>query len=554
MKPREQSTSPISDERIPTHFSTSVFTAKAALLKLRRTILDVGAGTRKWPRCEASGASLVLAESRTALWSEETVSERRLQLGKVQNLRCALHQLDGIAIPANRVFSFWKQIGRPIRSRGFVAGRQLREGCIYPAIGGGLCQLSNALYDLALTAGIEIVERHPHTRIIPGSAAAAGRDATVAWNYIDLRFRADRDIRLEARLSRDQLILRLHGAPVPLGRTSAISSKAATFGLELCATIDPMAHTCSNCAQTSCFRHQSILFNYKSARERTAYILDEKWPEFERYLAATHVPGDVLLIPIDGTRWKMPRHRWDTRGYSEVRTASVATAIRGLRSRNLAKYGALRLQSQIDDAAAIAGILGRQIPFDATRVCVTQSLLPFLWREHHLGGREFDVLMTRLPLRILHARLDAAVDAHPDRPTLAEFRAPDWMVDAEHEALEAADQIVTPHSQIGGLFGSKSRLLPWECNDARNPGIRGGAIAFPGPTAARKGAYEVREAARTLPEPHRGQKWIIVLPRTALAVPWPWPIARTAQSHYRQETCRPFGSPTLRSGISDGRR
>ena len=76
--------------------------------------------------------------------------------------------------------------------RGFVKGRELREGCIIPNVGGGLCQVSNALYDAALQAGHEIVERHAHTQVIAGSLAEQGRDATVFWNYVDLRFRSER--------------------------------------------------------------------------------------------------------------------------------------------------------------------------------------------------------------------------------------------------------------------------------------------------------------------------------------------------------------------------
>ncbi len=89
----------------------------------------------------------------------------------------------------NEVFSFWRHVGRPTRGRGFADGRELREGCIVPSVGGGFCQLSNALYAAALDAGCEIVERHAHSRRVPGSMAEAGRDATVFWNYVDLRFR-----------------------------------------------------------------------------------------------------------------------------------------------------------------------------------------------------------------------------------------------------------------------------------------------------------------------------------------------------------------------------
>jgi hypothetical protein len=100
---------------------------------------------------------------------------------------------------------------------------------------------------------------------------------------------------------------------------------------------------------------------------------------------------------------------------------------------------------------------------------------------------------------VLQARLDAAADAHPDRPTLADYRAEPWLAEAEAEALAAADEIVTPHAEIAALFGERARLLDWKrpAPPAQPPG-RGDVFAFPGPTVARKGAFEVREAARRL--------------------------------------------------------
>ena len=137
------------------------------------------------------------------------MAERGFQLGKIQNLRIACRALDGLVIPAGAVFSVWRHLGAPIAARGYVPGRMLKQGCMVPSIGGGLCQLSNALYDAALQAGCRIVERHSHSRIVPGSAAASGRDATLAWNYVDLRFAPDREMRLSARLDRESLVIRL---------------------------------------------------------------------------------------------------------------------------------------------------------------------------------------------------------------------------------------------------------------------------------------------------------------------------------------------------------
>ena len=92
-------------------------------------------------------------------------------------------------------------------------------------VGGGLCQLSNALYETALGAGFEIVERHAHSRVVPGSRAVLGRDATVFWNYVDLRFRSPHAFRIEARMSE-----RRSRYPVPRDRCRRGGRRAGANG------------------------------------------------------------------------------------------------------------------------------------------------------------------------------------------------------------------------------------------------------------------------------------------------------------------------------------
>jgi glycosyltransferase involved in cell wall biosynthesis len=135
-----------------------------------------------------------------------------------------------------------------------------------------------------------------------------------------------------------------------------------------------------------------------------------------------------------------------------------------------------------------------------TEVCIAQSLLPFLWRMGVLGGRRVTVLMTRMPMQQLQARLDRAAKAHPDRATLADFRAPADLVAAETEALAAAERLVTPHALVAGQFPGRAELLDWQMpgalKTARMPKRR--TIVFPGPSLARKGAHEVRALALRL--------------------------------------------------------
>ncbi len=468
----------------PTRFSSLVFAAKTMVFRVRRLVSDVRAPP---PRLATGGAQFSHAAGavRSALWSDETFAERALQLGKVQNLRVAARALDDLFIPAGAVFSFWRNVGLPSAARGYVSGRMLQQGCMVASTGGGLCQLSNALYEVALQAGCRIIERHSHSRIVPGSLAAEGRDATVAWNYVDLRFAAERDLRLSVRLDRDTLSVRL------LGDETGVAN-APTLATPLAGPV-MLARSCASCGETECFRHEGA--GAMADIRRHAFLVDEAWPEFKAYVQETGRPADRLSLPLDGAALHLARYAWPTRGFPRVTSAPVEALRRSLALRRAGGQGALRRNAELEAARRIAARLAKTLSPEVASVTVAQSYLPFLWRAGVLGGREVTVLMTRLPMDVLQERLDAAAAAHPQQATLADFRAPGWLA----EALADAVCIVTPHAEIATLFGARAVRLLWQTGPrrARNatPVRR---IAFPGPTVARKGAYALREAAMAL--------------------------------------------------------
>jgi hypothetical protein len=136
---------------------------------------------------------------------------------------------------------------------------------------------------------------------------------------------------------------------------------------------------------------------------------------------------------------------------------------------------------------------------------VAQSLLPLLWRSGSLSGRRFSVLMTRLPLHVLHARLEVLAAIFPERHRLRESRAPTWMAEAETEALQHAEHLITPHSLIARFAPAKTIKLPWKfprLAETPAPKMRATAkpaqhVAFFGPNLARSGAWEVREVMQS---------------------------------------------------------
>jgi vancomycin resistance protein VanW len=130
-------------------------------------------------------------------------SDPSLQEGKIVNLQIAHQTIDGILIKPHETFSFWKLLGKTTSAKGYVEGLQLSRGEVRTGIGGGLCQLANLLYWLALHSPLEVVERHHHSfdpfpderRVLP-----FGSGASVFYNYVDLRFYNPTDITFQIRV------------------------------------------------------------------------------------------------------------------------------------------------------------------------------------------------------------------------------------------------------------------------------------------------------------------------------------------------------------------
>lgn len=86
-----------------------LFSAKVLALQGQRFFLDASHPLRKWPIANTRWNGL-RCEVRSPLFVDLRPEERPYELGKVQNLRVAVRQLNGVEIPAGEIFSFWRQI------------------------------------------------------------------------------------------------------------------------------------------------------------------------------------------------------------------------------------------------------------------------------------------------------------------------------------------------------------------------------------------------------------------------------------------------------------
>ncbi len=125
--------------------------------------------------------------------------------GRVRNLELCASVLEGVTVPAGGTFSFNDTIGQRTAEKGYEEAKILVDGHPDSAVGGGICQISSTLYNAALDAGMEILERHSHTNEV--HYVEIGQDAAVSYGTQDFRFRnpLDSPIRISVVVENTQV-------------------------------------------------------------------------------------------------------------------------------------------------------------------------------------------------------------------------------------------------------------------------------------------------------------------------------------------------------------
>ncbi len=127
------------------------------------------------------------------------------------NLQLACNSINGIVILPKDVFSFNDTLGERTATKGYRPGPSFSGGKTVMTIGGGICQVSSALYYCVLSSELEVLVRENHS-YYPGYVPL-GMDAVVSWGSKDFRFRntTDYPIRIEAEASGGTVTIKLMG-------------------------------------------------------------------------------------------------------------------------------------------------------------------------------------------------------------------------------------------------------------------------------------------------------------------------------------------------------
>ncbi|HOA54651.1 MAG: VanW family protein [Acetivibrionales bacterium] len=136
--------------------------------------------------------------------------------GEEYNVHLAADMLAGIVVKPGAIFSQNDAIGPYIESRGFRKGPTYIGTMVTTTVGGGVCKIASALYNVAVLSGVKITERHNHTMPVP--YVPYGQDATVSYGNKDFKFMntTDSDILIWAKGVDNVLYMAFYGSrPAP---------------------------------------------------------------------------------------------------------------------------------------------------------------------------------------------------------------------------------------------------------------------------------------------------------------------------------------------------
>jgi vancomycin resistance protein YoaR len=105
------------------------------------------------------------------------------------NIGRAAELVDGTVLKPGETFSLNETVGERTRENGFTEGFIISDGIFKEDLGGGVSQMATTTFNAMFFAGLEDVEHKPHSFYI--DRYPVGREATVAWGSVDLRFRND---------------------------------------------------------------------------------------------------------------------------------------------------------------------------------------------------------------------------------------------------------------------------------------------------------------------------------------------------------------------------
>ena len=150
----------------------------------------------------------VKTETKISSFSTPIVDDNE---NRITNIKITCSRISDTVVRSKEEFSFCKVVGQPSSADGYKEAHAFVDGELVNAIGGGNCQVSTTIYNAAKEIdGVEITERHEHGKEV--GYIEMGKDATVAYDYLDLKFENnnDFDLKLDAYVKDDKVCVDIY--------------------------------------------------------------------------------------------------------------------------------------------------------------------------------------------------------------------------------------------------------------------------------------------------------------------------------------------------------
>lgn len=130
---------------------------------------------------------------------------------RTHNIARAVELINGSVVRPGAIWSFNKTVGERTPENGFVDGIMINDGRYMKAPGGGISAVATTMYNAMFFAGLKPVEHGAHSFYI--ERYPEGREATVAWGTLDLRWKNDsgHPVRIRAASSDTSVTITLLG-------------------------------------------------------------------------------------------------------------------------------------------------------------------------------------------------------------------------------------------------------------------------------------------------------------------------------------------------------
>lgn len=155
----------------------------------------VNYGSKEGRNGSADGQTVVRPTETTATTATQQVSGNQIgscttsyvdNIPRATNVELAAQRINGVVVQPGQSFSFSATILPRTAANGYVVAPIYISGQRGEGRGGGVCQVSSTLYAAMVSAGLPATERHAHS--LPVDYLPEGLDATIAGNYLDLKF------------------------------------------------------------------------------------------------------------------------------------------------------------------------------------------------------------------------------------------------------------------------------------------------------------------------------------------------------------------------------